>query len=303
MSEAKIAVLPDRGIVSVTGEDARKLLAGIVTNSLDGLAGPGAPGVPQAVHTGLLSPQGKILFEFFVVAWGDGLLLDVARDSVADLIKRLTLYKLRAKVTIKDETDLFAVVAVWDGMPPASFPPTHFMDPRHPALGARWLPPKDHAGRFVASEATKHSEYRDYHAHRIALGIPEGGKDYDFGDAFPHEANFDLLNGVSFEKGCYVGQEIVARMEHRGTVRKRVAQVRGTSALPTMRPDVTAGEVVIGKLGSVAGQAGLAMLRLDRAIEAIDKGVPILAGGIVLGVVGEMITRQRKLMAEKAGSP
>ena len=303
MSDAKIALLPDRGVVSVTGEDARKLLGGIITNSLDGLPlSPAAAGIPQAIHAGLLSPQGKILFEFFVVAWGDGLLLDVAAERAGDLVKRLTLYKLRAKALIKDESALIAVVAVWDGAPPFSLPATHYVDPRDVGLGARWLPPRAMIEQLVAASARGETAFHAYHTHRIALGIPEGGKDYEFGDAFPHEANFDLLDGVSFEKGCYVGQEIVARMEHRGTVRKRIVRVAGASELPATRPNVKIGDVVIGRLGSVAGRMGLAMLRLDRAIEAVDKGEPITADGIALEVDAAMLARQRKVMADKAAS-
>ena len=156
--------------------------------------------------------------------------------------------------------------------------------------------------QLVAASARGETAFHAYHTHRIALGIPEGGKDYEFGDAFPHEANFDLLDGVSFEKGCYVGQEIVARMEHRGTVRKRIVRVAGASELPATRPDVKIGDVVIGRLGSVAGRMGLAMLRLDRAIEAVDKGEPITADGIALEVDAAMLARQRKVMADKAAS-
>ena len=300
MDAPRIAVLPDRGVVSVMGEDARKLLGGIITNDLELLPPPGR-GVRGAVHTGLLSPQGKILFELFVIACGDGMLLDVAANQVTDLIKRLNLYKLRAKATIKDETDLFAVVAAWNGPPPVSLPPTHYMDPRHSELGARCLPMKSKVAVWTSPTALGEMAATAYHAHRISLGIPEGGKDYDFGDAFPHEANFDLLHGVSFDKGCYVGQEIVARMEHRGTVRKHIVRVTAASDLPATRPDVKMGDVVIGRLGSVAGRMGLAMLRLDRAIEAIDKGLAVTTDGNALEVDAGMIARQRKLMAEKLG--
>ena len=120
----------------------------------------------------------------------------------------------------------------------------------------------------------------EYHAHRIALGVPEGGLDWDFGDAYPHEANFDLLKGVSFIKGCYVGQEIVARMQHKTVIRKRVVPVTGARDLADDRPEITANGVAIGKLGSVAGNAGLAMLRLDRAAEFTDKGVALMAGSV-----------------------
>ncbi len=289
MSAVNHALLPDRGLVSVSGEDAAKLLSGLITSDIDRLAGE------PAIFAGLLSPQGKILFDFLVARADGGFLLDVARDKAADLVKRLTMYRLRAKVELKDVSETHAVAVSW-GSDPASGRGVAFADPRHPSLGQRTI-------LTAAGAPIEATDAPAYHAHRIALGVPEGGKDYDFGDAFPHEANFDLLHGVAFDKGCYVGQEIVARMEHRGTVRKRIARVTGASDLPVSRPDVMMGDVVIGKLGSVAGREGLAMIRLDRAIEAIDKGAPIAAGGIGLAIDAGMIARQRKLMAEKAAPP
>jgi folate-binding protein YgfZ len=277
-----MALLADRGVVAVTGPDAAKLLGGIITNDIESLDHQ------PAMFAGLLSPQGKLLFDFFIVRdpTGDGFLLDVARDQAASLVKRLNLYKLRAKVDILDRSGDLSVYAAWRPQP-GGYP-----DPRDATLGWRGIA----HGQLSPEDA----EVAVHRAHRIAAGIPEGGKDYDFGDTFPHEANFDLLNGVSFDKGCYVGQEIVARMEHRGTVRKRIVRVTGASDLPATRPDVKMGEVVIGRLGSVAGKSGLAMLRLDRAIEAIDKGEAITAEDIALTVDPGMIARQRKLMAEKA---
>jgi tRNA-modifying protein YgfZ len=297
MRDARIALLPDRGVVSVTGEDARKLLSGIITNDIDLLDSQ------PAIFAGLLSPQGKILFEFFIAKTENGLLLDVISDKAGELVKRLVMYKLRAKAGIVDESADMAVVAGLGSELGART--VGFDDPRAPGLGPRCilLDARAWGGPAMIAADRGWSPPAAYHAHRIALGIPEGGKDYDFGDAFPHEANFDLNHGVSFEKGCYVGQEIVARMQHRGTVRKRIVRVLATVDLPTSRPDVSMGDVVIGRLGSVAGKMGLVTLRLDRAIEAIDQGQAITAGGIALEVDKEMIARQRSLMAAKAGTP
>ena len=259
MTDAQIALLPDRGVVQVSGEDARKLLDSIITNDLSLLD------KQDAIFAGLLSPQGKILFDFFVVRDGDGFLLDVARDQAAGLVKRLSLYKLRAKVAIAEAVGA-QVEASW---PTAA---GSVADPRHGELGGRRISQSPVAFDPGAFEA--------YHAHRIALGVPEGGKDYAFGDVFPHEALFDQLSGVSFTKGCYVGQEIVARMEHRGTARKRIVRVTADGALPVMGTDVLAGEVVIGAMGSSAGVRGLAMLRLDRVVEFAGKGVGLTCGGV-----------------------
>ena len=124
----------------------------------------------------------------------------------------------------------------------------------------------------------------DYHAFRIGLGVPEGGRDYAFGDAFPHEALFDQLNGVDFDKGCYVGQEVVSRMEHRGTARKRIVPVEGEAALPPAGTSVEVEGVAIGELGSVSGTKGLALIRLDRAEEALARGKALTSGGIALAL-------------------
>ena len=119
---------------------------------------------------------------------------------------------------------------------------------------------------------------------RIRLGVPEGGRDYDFGDTFPHEALFDQLNGVDFTKGCYVGQEVVSRMQHRGTARKRIVPVEGEAPLPASGTSIEAGGVPIGALGSVSGASGLALIRLDRAEEALARGKTLTAGGVKIAL-------------------
>ncbi len=275
LSDAKIAGLADRGVIGVTGPDAGKLLQGLVTNDLDELQ------IGDAAYAALLSPQGKVLFDFFAVRTPDGFLLDVARDQSASLIKRLTMYKLRANVAISDVSGQFEVLALW-GKNRCSSGETvgtvSFSDPRHTELGLRILA----EARFANDIASATNGFKDstdaYPAHRIALGIPEGGKDFVFGDTFPHEACIDQLNGVSFTKGCYVGQEIVSRMEHRGTARKRIVPIVGDAPL-TSGAEVKAGDVVIGSVGSVSGKRGLAMIRLDRAHEFSSNGIGLTAGG------------------------
>ena len=276
-ARASVTRLDDRGVVRVGGTDAEKLLQGLVTNDLGLLAGQ------PAIHTGLLSPQGKILFEFFIAKSQSGLLLDLARDKAGELTKRLTMYKLRADVTIADVSEQFVVLALWGQNASSSGETTgtvSFADPRHPDMGIRILADAIFASDIASATNGFDATLQDYTAHRIALGVAEGGCDWDFGDAYPHEANFDLMAGVSFTKGCYVGQEIVARMQHKTVIRKRVVPISSLEALPSDRPEVTAGGVSIGKLGSIAGNSGLAMLRLDRAAEFTEKGVPLLAGSV-----------------------
>eukprot|EP01037_Dinobryon_pediforme_P009630 gene9630-9707_t len=241
-----IAILAHRGFIRISGIDARAFLQGLVTCNMDNIT-------PQAAGFGaLLSPQGKILFDFFIYAEADGFILDCPASLAADLLKRLTMYKLRAKLTLEDLSGQFHIQAVWDA------PSEGLYDPRSPALGRRLL----HNGPAPVSDDSA------YHSHRIQLGIAEGGLDYVYGDTFPHEANFDRVHGVDFQKGCYVGQEVVSRMQHKTQVRKRVVPVYFEGPALPLGADIVAGDLNIGRMGSsIAGQ-GLALLRLDRAQEA-----------------------------------
>ncbi|MFM9848465.1 MAG: YgfZ/GcvT domain-containing protein [Hyphomicrobiaceae bacterium] len=267
---AWIARLPERSAVAVEGPDAEKFLQDLITNDLDLLKSQ------SAVHAGLLSPQGKILFEFIVVPTSRGFALETVRARAKDLVKRLSLYKLRAKIDIVDRSEEDDVYAAWgDGA--AEVAPDVYADPRLPALGVRCIRVKD----AVIAEA---GGWEAYEAHRIALGVPDADKDYALGDTFPHEACFDILHGVAFEKGCFVGQEVVSRMQHRGTARKRFVIVTANTALPPPKTEITAGaepaRAVIGAMGSTAGTSGLALVRLDRAAETLAKGQRIMAGDV-----------------------
>jgi folate-binding protein YgfZ len=270
MGHCQAALLADRAVFRVTGIDARKFLQGMLTNDVGKLSDG------EAMHAGLLAPQGKILFELFVVAVKEEFLVDVTRDRMAGLIKRLGFYRLRSKVEMREEPDI-KVAAVWSGTARLPEGAIAYRDPRLAALGWRvLLPAATSASELGCSDATE----ADYHAMRIKLGVPEGGRDYSFGDTFPHEALFDQLNGVDFKKGCYVGQELVSRMEHRGLARKRIVPVEGETELPPSGTPVTAGGVAIGTLGSSSGISGLALIRLDRAEEALVKGAALKAGEV-----------------------
>jgi folate-binding protein YgfZ len=274
MSECSIARLPDRAVLRVSGPAARAFLQGLVTNNVEKAT------EARAVHGGLLTPQGKILFDFFIVADGDSFLLDVNQDKAAALAQRLGFYKLRAAVEITPERD-FAVAACWGSLPQVPNGVIAYADPRLPKLGLRLLmsPAADQAALGCAPASDS-----DYHARRIGLGVPEGGRDYSYGDAFPHEAMFDQLDGVDFKKGCFVGQEVVSRMEHRGTARKRIVRIEGEGPLPDPGTEITAGQATIGTLGSVSGSSGLALIRLDRAEEAKARGDQLRAGGVAVTV-------------------
>lgn len=293
MSQLRIALLPDRGVVSVTGEGARAFLDNLITNDMGLIAAPS-----PAIHAGLLTPQGKILFEFFVVATPAGFLLETALAQTAALAKRLTLYKLRAKVEIKDAAGEVVVAVLFGDVRARPGGAIAFVDPRHPAMGDRILIPAPLVGQAIAQTGAARMTAEAYHAHRITCGVPEAGLDYALGDTFPHEADFDQQHGVSFTKGCFVGQEVVARMHNKTVVRKRIVGVTAAAPLTT-GADVTVGDAVIGRIGSVDGPRALAMLRLDRVAEAEDKGLPLAAAGVSLTVDADAVRAWRQAAADR----
>jgi folate-binding protein YgfZ len=260
------ARLDDRAIVSVSGSDAEHFLQNIVTADLDAL------GSGEAKPSALLTPQGKILFDFLVSRAGeDVLLLECRADVADDFIRRLMLYRLRAKVDISKREQ--APVAVsWGSDPSASQNDSTWL------RDMRFSPP---AQVFRAyQDRAADADTGAWHAFRIENGVAESGADYALGDAFPHDVLLDELGGVGFKKGCYVGQEVVSRMQHRGTARRRVLIVSADRPLPATGTDITAGGRTLGVLGSVAGDKGLAILRIDRAKDALDGGAEIVAGNV-----------------------
>jgi folate-binding protein YgfZ len=281
MNRMKAALLPDRGVVKVAGDEARNFLNGLLTADIAKVK----PGAPR--FAALLTPQGKIIVDGIVAeapaSDGGGFFLDCPRALAADLVQKLNFYKLRAKVICEDLSEVLGVLAIWDGSGNIKHG-LAYADPRLPALGQRVMLPPHQAKQAAADVGAKLVDASDYEAHRIALGVPRGGLDFIYGDAFPHETDMDQLAGVDFEKGCYVGQEVVSRMEHRGTARNRIVPVTAEGVAPDAGVPVMAGEKQVGTTGSTAGERGLAMLRLDRVADAIAKGQRLTAGGVTLSV-------------------
>ena len=281
----KAALLPERGIIKVVGDDARKFLHGLVTTDMLGLA----PGTAR--FGALLTPQGKIVADFFVTeapqADGGGFFLDSPRALAVTLVEKLNLYKLRAKVLVEDLTEILGVLAVWDGQDTtkgcAAKQGLTYADPRLPALGFRVMIPPHRATAAASELGAALVGAEDYEAHRIALGVPRGGVDFAYGDAFPHEADMDQLGGVDFAKGCYVGQEVVSRIEHRGIARTRAVALRYDGAAPASGAPITAGERQVGTMGSAARGRGIALVRLDRVAEA--EQTALAAGGIPIRLI------------------
>jgi folate-binding protein YgfZ len=275
----KAALLPDRGVVKVAGDDARGFLNGLITGDMTKVA------PEQARYAALLTPQGKIIADFIVAevdpAEGQGFFLDCPRVLATLLVEKLNFYKLRAKVICEDLSEILGVMAVWDGSGATEYGLV-YADPRLPALGQRIMLPPHLAKEAAADLGAELFEAAAYEAHRIAQGVPRGGLDFIYGDAFPHETDMDQLAGVDFDKGCYIGQEVVSRMEHRGTARSRIVPIATEGFAPDAGVPVMAGDKQVGVTGSHAGKSGLAMLRLDRVADARAAGTLLTAGGIVI---------------------
>ena len=248
-------ILSDRVVISVSGPEAKSFLQGQITNDVTAIA-PDRP-----LYAALLTPQGKLLYDFFLSVADETIYLDCHAASADALLKRLTLYRLRARVELARRADLSVL---WNSE-------TGFDDPRWPALGRRAVAQPQ--GLDVSAE---------YLARRLELGVPEGA---DFGSdkVFALDAGLEELRGVSFDKGCYVGQELTARMKHRGTARKRLLPISTLdgSDLPSPGSEVRAGSMALGEITAAYGRRGFALIRLDRWEEA---------GGAAIGI-GEQVAR------------
>jgi tRNA-modifying protein YgfZ len=278
----KAALLPDRGVVKIAGDDARKFLNGLITNDIAKVD------AAHAAFAALLTPQGKIIADFILAEAeptdGGGFFLDCPRALAPMLVQRLNFYKLRAKVIVEDLSEGLGVMAFWGAAGTSEYG-LCYSDPRLSELGSRCMLPPNLVHEAAAELGANLVEAAAYEAHRIALAVPRGGLDFVYGDAFPHETDMDQLGGVDFAKGCFVGQEVVSRIEHRGTARTRVVAVTFDSFAPDAGTPVSAGQRSVGVLGSTAQGRGLAMLRLDRVADAIAAGERLTAGGVELQAV------------------
>lgn len=258
------AFLSDRTFIRVSGTGATEFLQNLITTDVEGLA------QNEARPGALLTPQGKILFDFLISRADDGYLLETSADQQDALLRRLTMYKLRAPVDLQAE-DVTGVSLFWDE--DALVGSARDVRFAKAGLSLHRLPGNSAAGDGSA-----------YDALRVAHGIATSGTDYALQDAFPHDVLMDVNDGVSFKKGCFVGQEVVSRMKHRGTARRRVALVSAESALPASGTDIVAGGKPMGTLGTVSGNRGLAIIRIDRAADAMASGSAITVGGVPVSV-------------------
>jgi tRNA-modifying protein YgfZ len=275
----KAALLPDRGVIKVGGNDARDFLNGLVTTDIAALQ----PGLAR--FGALLTPQGKITTDFLITeapaGHGGGFLIDCPRVLAQGLADKLGFYRLRAKVTVENLSDSLGVLAAWDGDLTLK-PDLAFIDPRNATLGWRILVPQELAQKAADLIGAEMVDSTAYDAHRIASGVPRGGLDFMYGDAFPHETNMDRLHGVDFDKGCYVGQEVVSRMQHRGTARTRTVRIILDGAAPEPGAAILAGDKSVGTMGSAADRNALALIRIDRVADALNAKIPLTSGGLAL---------------------
>lgn len=259
------AHLPDRSLIDVGGADASDFLHGIITTDVEGLA------EAEARPGALLTPQGKILFDFMIWRNADGFTIECDTRQREALVRRLTMYKLRAAVTLAAGD--IGITVTWgdaassvSGVIDAAFRKAGILLKRQPLNGAEG-----------------HGEDA-YDALRIEAGLAVSGRDYALQDAFPHDVLLDLDGGLSFRKGCYIGQEVVSRMQHRSTARRRVVQVTAEAALPASGTELVAGGKPVGTLGTVCGNRALAIVRIDRMGDAQSQGNPVLAGELPVTV-------------------
>lgn len=263
--------LTNRGIISVTGSDSRDFLQGIISNDIT-LVSPN-----KTIYAALLTPQGKYLFDFFISQSGEKLLIECEKDRVPDLMKRLRLYKLRADANLVDETETYSIFAIWGddaaqatglhnerGLAHEILGGTQFIDPRLNTAGVRSVLPIEAAEAQLQSLAAEPASTSDYDLHRLKLGLPDASRDLVVDKAILIESGFDELNGVDWNKGCYMGQELTARTKYRGLVKKRLISVFIEGAAPEPGTPIMVGDKNAGEMRSSNAGHGIALLRLDQ---------------------------------------
>jgi folate-binding protein YgfZ len=284
MTERFHTLLPARAALGVAGDDRRSFLQGLVSSDATKVDGA------HARHAAFLTAQGRFLHEFFMVGVGETIQLDAEAPRLDDLARRLKLYKLRAKVTLAPSAGL-VVAAFWGENAAAAFGLAEeagaareraggavYVDPRLPALGVRALLPPAAVAELAATHGFAAADAGAYDALRLAHGVPDGSRDLGVEDALLLENGFDELGGVDWKKGCYVGQEVTARMKYRALIRKRLMPVRIDGPAPASGTRVMLDDVEAGEMRSAAGGLGLALLRLEAVEKATADGVALVAG-------------------------
>lgn len=284
MPQASFSVLDRRGILAVTGPDRVGFLQGLVSNDVTKLV----PG--RALYAALLTAQGKYLHDFIMIDAGDEIWLDAEAERLGDLKRRLSMYRLRAKVSLEERTDLAIAAAFGDGALAAFGLPAEpgaahrgasgiaLADPRLPALGARYVGPRATIWTELAGLGMAETDFPAYDRHRLALGIPDGSRDLVAEKSILLESGFDELHGVDWQKGCYIGQELTARTKYRGLIKKRLFPVRIEGPAPEPGAILTQHDKEAGEMRSSRDGVGIALLRL----EALKENQPLAAAAAVI---------------------
>ena len=242
----------NRGLLLLQGDDVRPFLQGIITNDITKLT------PEKSLYAAMLTPQGKFLYDFFLYDFEGGIVLEYYKPKETDIIKKLTMYRLRSKVTFTPLND-YAVVAGWDGA-------SGLNDPRDARMGAR----------FVTKEATKNTaSAEEYHQRRIGFTVPEMPDDLVSEESFPLPCNLEEINAIDYKKGCYVGQEVTARSKYRGNIRKKIFTVEFKGTAPQAGTAIAAEGKTIGTMLSSTGNIGLAQLEIEAAEKPIE-GLKVL---------------------------
>jgi folate-binding protein YgfZ len=280
--------LQDRGVIHVAGPDAVPFLQGIVSNDVAKVA------PVQAIHAAFLTAQGKYLHDFFIAPWEVGLIIDCEAPRAADLEHRLSMYKLRAQISIEQKFDLtvYATFGVGTtlalGLEPDAGAATSFNggiafnDPRLSEAGARIILPIGGAEPALMAAGFNETDGADYDRHRLNLGLPDGSRDMEVDKSILLECGFEELNGVDFDKGCYLGQEVTARTKHRGLVKKRLLPVDIDGPPPEPGTPLMLGDIECGEMRSSSGDVGLALIRIERFAEALAEGKHFTAPGATI---------------------
>ncbi|HUK08008.1 MAG TPA: folate-binding protein [Stellaceae bacterium] len=286
MPQAHSSLLDPRGVLEIAGEDRHEFLQGLITNDARKLS------PSRALYAAFLTPQGKYLHDFFLMEIGGSVLLDGERARLGDLLRRLSIYKLRSKVTLADASERFQVSAAFgdDALALLDLPAERgaarmfaggvaYVDPRLAQLGARLLLPRSSGMAPLEALGFKRADAEVYDRLRLAAGIPDGSRDLPIEKAILLEAGFDELNGIDWEKGCYMGQELTARTKYRALIKKRLLPVRIDGAPPPPGTPILLGEQEAGEIRSGSGELALALIRLEALEEAASSGAALTAGG------------------------
>lgn len=278
-------LLADRAVLRLSGADTREFLQGLITNDVDRVT------PRRAGYAALLTPQGKYLFDFFIAQQGEALLLDCEAARAGELLKRLKLYRLRAKVEIEDISENVSVAALFDDDIADDMALSHeegaarnegevclYIDPRLADAGVRAILPKKRAAAYFEAMGYVSAGLADYDEHRLRLGLPDGSRDLAVDKAIVVESNFEELHGVDFKKGCYVGQELTARTKYRGLVRRKLLAVEVSGPLPQPGTQITLDGKDAGTVQSGRGSRAMALLRLEPLQQVLDAGAELTAG-------------------------